>query len=279
MDKLISIAIPFYNSEKYLRYSIQSVINQTYSNWELILIDDGGTDNSLTIAKEYEKSDRRIKVISDGCNKGLAVRLNESVGLSSGYYYARMDDDDIMSINRLEVQEKYLEEHKDVDVVGSSAMLIDSKNNIVGSHDMSTITTGFIHPSIMGKTEWFRQNPYAEWCRRCQDRELWLRTAAKSCFVNLKRPLLFYREAGTITFAKYLSSQKTNYEIFKHYKDYNKNLHWFLHSNIKNATTTVIYYILSKIGKIDSIVKHRKRNPLPEPLLLTKEMLTKSISK
>ncbi len=278
MNKLISVAIPFYNSEKYISYSIQSVINQTYTNWELLLIDDGGTDRSLSIAKDYARKDSRIRVISDGQNKGLATRLNESVKLALGEYYARMDDDDIMSINRLETQIRYLESHSDIDVLGSSAIIIDSGNNIMGSHDMSAITTSFIHPTIMGRISWFRSNPYAAWCRRCQDKELWLRTATNSVFVNLQTPLMFYREAGTISFKKYLSSQKANISIFKHYKEYSKSYSWFLKSNIKSYSTIVLYYILSKFGKIDYLVKSRKRKPLPPELLLTKDVLLKSIS-
>ena len=278
MNKLISVAIPFFNSEKYISYAIQSVINQTYTNWELLLIDDGGTDRSLSIARDFERKDSRIKVISDGQNKGLAIRLNESVKLASGEYYARMDDDDIMGVNRLETQIRYLESHTDVDVLGSSAIIIDSCNNIMGSHDMSDVTTSFIHPTIMGKISWFKLNPYADWCRRCQDRELWLRTASNSVFVNLQNPLMFYREAGTISFKKYLSSQKANISIFKHYKEYGKSYSWFLKSNLKNYITIVLYYILSKFGKIDYMVKRRNRKPLPPELLLTKDILLKSIS-
>ena len=72
---LVTIAIPFFNSEKYLSFAIQSVINQSYSEWEIILIDDGSTDNSLEIAKSFESKDARIKVFSDGKNKGLLARL------------------------------------------------------------------------------------------------------------------------------------------------------------------------------------------------------------
>ena len=75
INQLVSIGIPFYNAEKYLDYAIRSVINQSYSNWELILIDDGSTDRSLEIAKSF--SDKRIKVLSDGENKGLILRLNQ----------------------------------------------------------------------------------------------------------------------------------------------------------------------------------------------------------
>ena len=87
---LVSIGIPFYNSEKYLADAIKSVLKQTYSKLELILIDDGSNDSSLKIAKEFEKADKRIRVISDGENLGLPKRLNQLSKMSRGYYYARM---------------------------------------------------------------------------------------------------------------------------------------------------------------------------------------------
>ena len=93
---LVTIAIPVYNGESYLRDAIQSVVNQTFQDWELYLINDGSTDNSLAIMQEYALNDIRIKVIDDGQNKGLVTRLNQSIETAIGKYYARMDADDIM---------------------------------------------------------------------------------------------------------------------------------------------------------------------------------------
>lgn len=98
---LVYVGIPFYNAEKYLDYAIRSVLNQTYTNWKMTLIDDGSTDSSLALARKYT-SDTRVKVISDGRNKGLVYRLNELVKLSDCKYFVRMDADDIMHPQRLE---------------------------------------------------------------------------------------------------------------------------------------------------------------------------------
>ena len=106
---LVYVGIPFYNAEKYLDYAIRSVLNQTYTNWKMTLIDDGSTDSSLALARKYT-SDTRVKVISDGRNKGLVYRLNELVKLSDCKYFVRMDADDIMHPQRLEKQLRYLEE-------------------------------------------------------------------------------------------------------------------------------------------------------------------------
>lgn len=183
----VTIAIPVYNGESYLRDAIQSVVNQTFQDWELYLVNDGSTDGSLAIMQEYALRDIRIKVIDDGQNKGLVTRLNQSIEIAVGKYYARMDADDIMYITRIEEQVKFLESHPDVDVLGTSIMIIDNNNNIMGSGMCSGRVNSFIHPTVMGKLEWFRANPYCEWALRAEDMELWSRTASKSKFWALNQ--------------------------------------------------------------------------------------------
>ena len=139
----VTIAIPVYNGESYLRDAIQSVVNQTFQDWELYLVNDGSTDGSLAIMQEYALRDIRIKVIDDGQNKGLVTRLNQSIEIAVGKYYARMDADDIMYITRIEEQVKFLESHPDVDVLGTSIMIIDNNNNIMGSGMCSGIVQLF----------------------------------------------------------------------------------------------------------------------------------------
>ena len=143
---LVTIAIPIYNAEKYLRYAIQSCINQTYQNWELLLMCDGSTDTSIGIMEEMAAYDSRIRVIYDDVNKGLVYRLNQSIKLAKGKYYARMDADDIMAVNRIEEEVNFLELHPMVDVVGTSMMMIDGDNHIMGS-SLQTTDSIFVHPS------------------------------------------------------------------------------------------------------------------------------------
>ena len=162
---LVTICIPFYNCEKYLDFAIRSTLNQTYKNWELILLNDGSTDNSLYIAKKY-LTDIRVKLHSDGINRGLVYRLNESIDLANGQFYARMDADDIMHPKRIEIEVEYLIKYN-VDIIGSSIYIIDNNNNIIGKRECNynkltkdLILNGkrFAHPTIMGKTRWFKEN-------------------------------------------------------------------------------------------------------------------------
>ncbi|PSB51390.1 glycosyltransferase family 2 protein, partial [Chroococcidiopsis cubana CCALA 043] len=93
MKPLVSIGMPVFNCEQVLTSAVNSIVNQTYQNWELILIDDGSKDKTLEVANSF--SDPRIKVISDGLNLKLPRRLNQAISLSKGKYFARMDGDDI----------------------------------------------------------------------------------------------------------------------------------------------------------------------------------------
>lgn len=274
---LVTIAIPIYNADSFLRDAIQSCINQTYKKWELLLMCDGSTDNSTIIANEMALKDSRIRVIDDGENRGLIYRLNQSIAIAKGEFYARMDADDIMYITRIEEQIKFFKNYPDADVVGTSIMTIDDKNNIIGSGFYQGVVSSFVHPSVMGKTLWFKNNPYAKWPLRAEDKELWLRTFTTSKFYTIGKPLLFYREFGIPTFSKYFSSQKTLLKIYAKYKDYNKSILW----SIKNISLTIgkiiVAMFFASLGKSAMIVSLRKRPSLSEELLLTYEDLICSI--
>lgn len=261
LEVLVSVGIPFYNSEEYLDFAIRSVLNQTYTRWELFLLDDGSGDKSLSIAKKYEY-DSRITVISDGENKGLPYRLNELSLLANGKYYARMDADDIMFPNRIESQLNFLEDNPKLDVLGSCAISIDNDNNIVGKRNcknknefskIEIIQNGcFIHPSVMGKRSWFVKNTYNLEYRRTQDLELWMRTVDSSDFYVLEEPMLFYREVGIPTFKKYYQSVVVVYNIYNKYIE-KKHLFFYL----KLISKLIIYFMFSIIRQTDYLIKRR----------------------
>lgn len=275
---LVTIAIPIYNAEKYLRDAIQSCINQTYTNWVLLLMCDGSTDQSTTIAKEYADRDPRIKLIDDGQNRGLIARLNQSVEMCKTKYYARMDADDIMCVNRLEEQVTFMEKHTDVDVCGSSIMTIDNNNKIIGSGFNTGKVSGFIHPTVMGRTQWFKANHYADWALRAEDFELWTRTSEKSSFYAIEKPLLFYREFGVPTFKKYYLSQRTILQVARRYKKYDKSFFWFAKLSVFTYAKILINAFMALIRQMDVLVAMRRRVKVPEELMLTKIDLDKAIT-
>lgn len=275
---LVTIAISIYNAGSYLRDAIQSVVNQTFRDWELYLINDGSTDGSLAIMREFALRDTRIKMIDDGQNKGLVARLNQSTAIAAGKYYARMDADDIMYVTRLEEQVTFLEAHPEVDVLGTSIMTIDNHNNIVGSGMSHGKVSAFIHPTVMGKLEWFKANAYCDWALRAEDMELWCRTSSKSNFWALGKPLLFYREFGVPTVKKYVQTQKTLLKIFSRYREYGKSCSWFVKNSLNTMAKIVVYMIFDRLDRTDILIGKRRRRSLPEIKYLSKEDLMVSIS-
>ena len=278
-ELLVTIAIPIYNAELYLADTIQSVINQSYQNWELLLMEDGSKDNSMEIARRYSLYDQRIKLISDGCNRGLVYRLNESISMAKGVFYARMDADDIMAVDRIkkEVEEFIKKPH--LDVCGCSGMLIDQHNNIVGSQNMAGVTDMFMHPTVMGRTEWFKKNKYSEWAKRIEDRDLWYRTLPYSVFYNIPEPLFFYRAFGTPSSTQFFASNKRQRKLFRRYKEYNRPISWCIKNIIVTYLKDIIAFVLY-VFRLDSILQSiRGRNSVPENIALTERDLNASISR
>ncbi len=120
---LVTIMMPVYNAEKYLKDAIESILQQTYSNFEFIITNDGSTDNSLEIIKDYAERDKRIIVISRE-NKGLVYTLNEQLNIANGKYIVRMDADDISDKERIKKQVRYMEKNKDIYLAGTYYDLI-----------------------------------------------------------------------------------------------------------------------------------------------------------
>jgi glycosyltransferase involved in cell wall biosynthesis len=204
MDHLpvISIGMPVYNGRRTIRHAVNSILAQTFTRWELLIIDDGSNDDTLFIVTQF--SDLRIRVFSDGQNLGLGARLNQAVGLARGKYFARMDADDFSLPQRLLRQVDFLENNPRVDLVGTSVIVVQNEKKSIGvrimpqTHDRicSDPDQGFklMHPTWMGSTAWFRAHPYNEKAILCEDQDLLLRTYENSCYANIKEPLLEYRE-------------------------------------------------------------------------------------
>lgn len=259
MNKLLTIAIPFYNAERFLELAIKSVLAQTYKDWHLLLIDDGSTDSSLSIAKKYEK-DPRIEIHNDGKNLGLVSRLNQIAQLSQTKYLARMDADDIMHPERIEKQLNTLLKHPDIDVLGTNMYSIDEYNQINGIRNKYDLPYGllkvssFSHPTIIALTEWFRHNPYDSKAVRIEDSELWIRTSYNSNFQILTEPLFFYREFGGEYFKKYFKQ----YESFLYLQRKYKNKKYLL-KGIASILKGFIYQLFNLINKEDYLIRRRNK--------------------
>jgi len=157
-DPLVSIIIPVYNGEKYVRETLDSCMDQTYQNIEIIIVDDESKDNTLDILKEYEKKDNRIQVISVSKQNGLGNVINIGIRQSKGEYIARMDEDDVMYPTRLEKQVEYLNNNPKCVAVGGQIDIIDAQSKITGHREYANedkdikknmfLFQPFAHPAV-----------------------------------------------------------------------------------------------------------------------------------
>lgn len=258
---MITIAIPFYNAEQFLGKAIESVINQSYTEWKLILVDDGSTDKSLEIAHTYAEKDPRISVLSDGMNKNLGYRLNQIPTLVTTKYLARMDADDIMHSDRIKKQIEVLENNPNIDVLGTNAYTIDENDEVIGIRIPISETEklqkvyAFIHPTIMAKTDWFRKNLYDVEAVRIEDAELWYRTHSQYNFMIINEPLLYYREIGKNYYKKYFLANTCKDYILKKYPNNSFWKKFFMMNIIKGN----IYRLFNIFGKEQFLVNRRNK--------------------
>lgn len=277
----VTIGLPIYNAEKYLKSAINSILNQSFKNFELIITDDGSTDRSLEIIKSF--NDQSIKIISDGENKGLGFRLNEQINLAEGKYFARMDADDIMFPNRILEQINYLESNPEIDVVGGWAIVIDENNKILGLRKSSVPHTFgkvlqngiFIHPTVMGKTDWFNKNLYNPEFRGSQDYDLWIRSFKKSHFAIIEKPILFYRDPLKIHIRTYLFRQRQIRKSLEYNKLIINNKYLILKMNIYTRMKTLIYYFLVKLRLYNRLISNRNSSLTEVNKLIYKDLLLK----
>lgn len=201
----ITVIMSVFNGSKFLAESIQSILDQTFKEFEFIIINDGSTDNSLDIIRSFESADSRIKVISK-LNEGLAKSLNTAISISKGEYIARMDADDISYKNRLEKQYEFMQKNKSIDLCGCSMDIIDELGNVTSekiqaSNNHEILKKRFfqspiLHITFFGKKLFFlKNNGYREEFKYAQDYDLVMRgidAGAKIC--NIKHKLVQYRD-------------------------------------------------------------------------------------
>lgn len=206
MSRKISVIMGIYNCSKTLSEAIDSILNQTYSNWELIMCDDCSTDNTYEIANKYkELYSEKIIIIKNDKNSKLAYSLNRCLKYATGEYVARMDGDDISLPDRFEKQVKYLENHKDIQLVGTNMQLFNEKgllgiearpehtdkwtlHKIIPFNHATIMTYKWVFDELGGYTVSSDTN-------RCEDYDLWFRFFYKG-FIgdSIQETLYFVRE-------------------------------------------------------------------------------------
>lgn len=202
---IVSVVLPIYNNERTVMAAVQSILTQTFSDFELILINDGSSDGTQKILSVL--SDSRIKIMGDNKNIGLPRRLNQGVAAARGQYIARMDADDVAHPERLEKQVTFLNTHPDIDVLATRAVVFENDSQILGLLPFSAQHKDIVkrpwhtfpmpHPTWMMRRDWIIQYGYAVpevW--RAEDQELLLRAHRDSQYACLPDVLLCYRQGA-----------------------------------------------------------------------------------
>lgn len=198
---LVSVIIPIYNCEPYLATALDSMLQQTYRNLEIIAVDDGSTDKSWEIITEFAKKDSRIKPFRNKENLKIVGTLNFAISQSHGKYIARMDGDDRREPDSIEKQVAFLEAHDDVVIVGGAIRVCDSELKPLNTRSYPTTDEAirakwfryspFAHPAIVMRASAVDQNIYqSNWA---EDYDMYFRIAKKGTLANLDDVVLNLR--------------------------------------------------------------------------------------
>ncbi len=194
----ISVILPVYNCQEYIFEAVKSILNQTFSDFEFIIIDDCSTDTTLQVIKNF--NDARIIIIEKPVNTGYTDSLNYAISIAKGQYIARMDGDDISFPTRFEKQVAFLEANDDVILCGSGIQIIGTevKLNHPTNHDEILVKlcfgNSFYHPTIMARKNIMLSNNYDKKFEPAEDYDLWTRLAFVGKLANIPEVLLNYRE-------------------------------------------------------------------------------------
>ena len=219
----VSVVMSVYNSEEYLQESIDSVLNQTFTNFEFIIIDDGSTDASVDIVKKMALKDARIILIQNEKNLGLATSLNRGIESAKGQYIARQDADDLSALERFRIQYEYAIAHPDIDIVASNSFIIDINGNVVCETQRFSKIKNFYENLLNRKAIFHHGSAFLKRSKLIevglydprfyysQDGEYWLRLIGNGATVKIiEQPLYYYRQGPVFNNKKDIIKTKFN---------------------------------------------------------------------
>ncbi len=205
---MVSVIMPAYNAEKYIGKAIESILAQTYTDLELLIIEDASTDHTLERIKTYQ--DNRIRVFENSENMGISFSTNIGLRESRGEYVALMDDDDIAVKERLEIQVKYLDEHREIDILGGRSAIIDENGDLLDVEDHPRNNPKYIKSVLLFHCLDFRNGTtmmrssfiknhalcYRENCFGMQDYKFFIESSKVGNISSVDKVLLLYRMHG-----------------------------------------------------------------------------------
>jgi glycosyltransferase involved in cell wall biosynthesis len=207
MSLRISVLLPVFNGELFIAEAIKSILGQTFTDFELLAMDDGSTDRTFEILSSIQ--DPRLRIIRNAENLGLIRTLNLGIELARGEFIARMDADDIAFPGRFEAQVAFLEAHPEIAVVGTNIVVFEDEpakglrlmpppETAAQIHWELLRVSCLYHPTVLIRRSVFStEKPYDPAYAHCEDYELWLRLSRRFGLANITAPLLFYRRHGS----------------------------------------------------------------------------------
>ncbi len=209
----ISVILSVYNGMPFLKYAVESILKQTYSNFEFIIVNDASNDGTLKYLKSLK--DKRIKIITNQKNLGLAASLNKALSIAKGEYIARMDADDISLPNRFKTQVEYLRANPEVSLCGCWVDLIDKNGKVIGekrypANDLELKNAlkwyqPIVHPTFMATKKFYKSlNGYDTQFDYAEDYELLSRAIKNNKFANIPSKLFLWRLANDRRSRRYM---------------------------------------------------------------------------
>ncbi|TYB96326.1 MAG: glycosyltransferase family 2 protein [Kosmotoga sp.] len=242
MKELVSIITPLYNSKKFIADTLESVINQSYTNWEMLIVDDCSTDNGAKIVKKYSQNDNRIKYFKQNINKGPAKTRNKAIKLANGRYIAFLDSDDLWKKNKLKKQLEYMK-NNDFAFTFTRYQKINENGEKKGhisvpkkvnykellKHNVIGCLTAMYDIRAIGKV-------YMPDILRRQDYGLWLRILKKVKYAyGLDENLAYYRVRKNTVSSNKIKAAQYQWKIYRSVENLNllKSMYYFSHYAIK----------------------------------------------
>lgn len=257
-NDLITVLMTTFNEPvEYIQQSIESVLNQTYANFELLILDDSSKEEAIQVIDSFKK-DHRVQVVREKERMGFVNALNKGMKMAKGEYIARMDADDICFNDRFEKQINFLKTHSDVDILGGNMKIIDENGNILSQRQYpcskfslkfsSIFRSPVAHPTVMFRRSIIEQNMfYDALFKKAEDLEYWLRLRNNGFKIaNMPEYLLYFRISGDL-------AEKRNSEHFSYsFRARSKNFSWrYFYLDLPSMLFAKLYSIVpSKITSI-----------------------------
>lgn len=234
---LVTVLMPNYNGDRFINSSIQSVLNQTFTDFEFLIVEDASTDHSREIIAAYE--DCRIRVIQHEQNEHICVALNNGLQQAKGKYIARIDSDDCWKVDKLEKQIAYMEEHPECGASFTWVNVVDEEDRTLSEQESCFVKlfrvdnktreqwishfffegSCLCHPSAVMRTDVVRQlGGYRNALVQIQDFDLWIRIVKQHDIHILTEPLMNYRhclQGGNVSAVNFTTQRRTIYEMYR----------------------------------------------------------------